>query len=75
MFRVSQLRSIVRTLSVSCLAAGLTVGCASTTPVTSGGYYCLKGTQQSCSQHEAYGDCQLCPPSSIAAASGTNPWR
>jgi hypothetical protein len=71
MFRVSLFRAI----GVSCLAAGLTVGCASTTPVTSGGYYCMKGPLDSCPEHEGNGDCQLCPTSSIASASGSDSLR
>ena len=71
MFRVSLFRAI----GVSCLAAGMTVGCASSPSVASGGYYCIKGSQQSCPQHEAYGDCQLCPQSSLAAASGPDSLR
>ena len=57
-----------RIVAVSLLAAGTTVGCAGMHPVTSGGYYCIIGTQTSCPEHEGYGDCQLCPKASLAAS-------
>lgn len=56
-----------RTLIASLLAAGMTVGCASTQPVTSGGYYCRAGTQLSCASHEGSGDCQNCPNATVAS--------
>lgn len=71
MFRVSLFRAI----GVSCLAAGMTVGCASSPRVASGGYYCIQGSQQNCPEHEGNGDCQLCPHASVAAASGPDSLR
>ena len=58
--------AMFRMFAVCCLAAGMTAGCAETQRVTSGGYYCIAGTEQACPEHEGYGDCQLCPSSSLA---------
>jgi hypothetical protein len=56
-----------RAIAISLLAAAVTAGCADTHRVTSGGYYCNLETQEPCPQHEAYGDCQPCPRSSMKA--------
>ena len=56
-----------RAIAMALLVAALTAGCADTHRVTSGGYYCNLETQGPCPQHEAYGDCQPCPRSSIKA--------
>jgi hypothetical protein len=58
---------MVRAIAIGLLACAMTVGCANTQRVTSGGYYCSLGTQEPCPQHEAYGDCQPCPRSSMSA--------
>jgi hypothetical protein len=58
---------MLRIIAVCLIAAGMTAGCANMQPVTSGGYYCITGTQVSCPEHEGYGDCQLCPKASLTA--------
>jgi hypothetical protein len=52
-----------RTIIAGLFVAGMTVGCATTQPVLTGGYYCLQGTELSCPSHEGSGDCQPCPRS------------
>jgi hypothetical protein len=65
-----------RIIALGALAAGVAAGCANFQPVTSGGFYCTAGTQRSCPEHEAYGDCQLCPSATVAASQGdTTPLR
>jgi hypothetical protein len=58
---------MLRIIAVCLVATGMTAGCANLQPVTSGGYYCITGTQVSCPEHEGYGDCQLCPKASMTA--------
>jgi hypothetical protein len=57
-----------RAIALCLLAAGATAGCADTHPVTSGGYYCKRGTTTPCPSHEVYGDCQACPSASVSSA-------
>jgi hypothetical protein len=59
-----------RIIALGVLAAGASAGCANFQPVTSGGYYCLTGTQTSCPEQEGYGDCQRCPSARLAGAQG-----
>jgi hypothetical protein len=58
---------MVRAIAIGLLAAAMTAGCANTQRVTSGGYYCNVTTHEPCPEHEVYGDCQLCPRSSMSA--------
>ncbi len=55
-----------RSIAIGLFVAGMTAGCASTQPVLTGGYYCLRGSELSCPSHEGNGDCQPCPPSKAA---------
>jgi hypothetical protein len=55
-----------RSMIVSLFATGMSAGCANVQPVLSGGYYCLAGTEVSCTQHEGSGGCQPCPRSTPA---------
>jgi hypothetical protein len=57
---------MVRSMIVGLFVAGMTAGCASTQPVLTGGYYCLRGSELSCPSHEGSGDCQPCPSSTAA---------
>ena len=58
-----------RMIAVCCVAAGVTAGCAETQRVTSGGYYCLVGTEDPCSERDGDGSCQLCPSNTLASSS------
>jgi hypothetical protein len=55
-----------RMFAIGCLAAGVTAGCADTQRVTSGGYYCFIGTEDTCPENNGDGNCQLCPSVSLA---------
>ena len=55
-----------RSIAIGLFVAGMTAGCASTQPVLTGGYYCLRGSELSCPSHEGSGDCQPCPSSTAA---------
>jgi hypothetical protein len=60
-----------RSIVLCLLAAAMTAACASRQPATSGGYYCIVGSDAGCPELEGYGDCQPCPSASLSNAGGT----